>query len=329
MTFQQRCAAYKKDMLDAGTYVCEDTTLDEFIKGVKHKVRDDIDICVEFIRTCESIEPQLRKDIEDSVYNAVYLQYPDILTLVKDLQLPDNLLSALAIAEQTKAPFVMPKITPSKDDVIDFLVQQGIPRATANDVATGTLPEQEITHTQVSDFLVQQGISPADVNDIVRGKLPKAEPVITDELLKTTLVSRGLDEVYAETVLAGTLPKRDITDNEVKEYLSKLNLPEDTITNIMSGNVPNVPNIPEMLHTDIGYQIGHKILLDTRAAIKKEDTIQNRMDIYPIMSAFNKLFLYNEASTDVLKNLLTDIRKQCNAVGLTILDSAMKAVDEL
>lgn len=131
-----------KDFMEENS-LSENTTLKEFICNVSH-VDEEVDetaVTMRVISENPGFSDEVKKCIHDVLYDNKNMEMPDLSESLMRLGVPDEILTAVLVADQTGEAFEVPEI--KEDDVVTYLVRQGISRIEAKAACSGKLPESK------------------------------------------------------------------------------------------------------------------------------------------------------------------------------------------
>lgn len=123
------------------------TTLKDVIEGTESEVHDEIDICVNFLKTqVETIPAVTIEKIVSAVYGNTEFKELQPIDVIKSLQMPEEIERACTRAIAAGEPVQLPELSHEigETEIVDELVKHGIPRVTAGNLLKGIAPEEAV-----------------------------------------------------------------------------------------------------------------------------------------------------------------------------------------
>ena len=192
------------------TYMSEnnaspETTLDDIIKGVKHKTVDPIDIVIEFVQNNEFYPEPVRKILMDSIVEGEPVAWPDeteiLMEALPKLGLPDDMLSRMMIAVQTNSKVQLPKVEPPKELYADStdpglkagaLLLEKTREVICQDASAPTrLKYTTVLYSFLRLLMCDPKTELAEVAESIKSRADSAEGVVKALLLKAVDILHG------------------------------------------------------------------------------------------------------------------------------------------
>lgn len=154
----------------AENHVDGDTTLNEIIAGKTHDPEYDVNITKEIINSIDWMSDELKKEVLYAIdKDDRYIDFPKLNDQLKKIGVPDDIISACLVAEQTSKPFVMPRLSiPTDEAVVNYLKIKGFTAPEAEMLCVGKhLP---ISMDDIKAYLVSRNVDVKHFDDLLTNK---------------------------------------------------------------------------------------------------------------------------------------------------------------